>query len=621
MAAGMVAMTIFDGMSSGTVLDVTSRFPERGSIYDRNGEFLVESRGPIVAIYGVQQDMNGVDECVELLAVMMRRQINEINRRFIDFLPDARFHIGEIDLPTYFEYQDRLNNICGIFDDGSAISRVLQYEDRRYDGHGSAAHVTGYIGRIPSEEVNRWEARGYSPNDIVGLTGIENSFQDELAGRPERFLRLIEVNTGTPIRELGGAIGTDATDVHLTIDRNLQTITSQAIVDAFNYAAGNWAAFSLGGGAVVMDVNSGEILALASYPTFDPSVFNPETSYTVSAFEAISRDVRFPLQNKAVSEQYTPGSVYKIITTLAAASEDIWTRNRPFQCELEWRGAERLGDGVEARYDWRILNELDEAGEINMVQALATSCNPFFWEMGGLMFRQDPLMLVDYSEQVGLGGPPNINGRPNLLAREASGNLAPPRTAFDAINNAIGQGDVSLSILQMATAVSTIANGGTLYQPMLVSHLGQRGTESYQLVSEPTVLEQLDLDPEALSIVQDGMCSVITDEDFGTASFVFEGASYTLCGKTGTAQTAGFPNAWFVAYTPAIDPEIAIVVMMSNSREGSEVAAPIVRRILDQYYAAPIEPFPEWWFELEYIPLDIQTGSDIPRDTEENEDG
>lgn len=595
-------LDIFDGLSSEARLRVSTRFPQRANIYDRNGNLLAEQNGTVLSVYVAKQDMANEADCVATLAEATRQQENSIRSIFIDYLPDARFHIAELDPERYAQFREQLEFDCGVISTNDGFSNVLQYDTRHYYGHGIATHVVGYLGRVPGDQLDVWEARGYSETDLVGLAGVENAYEEVLAGRPERFLRVIEPG-GTTIRELGGAIGSAPRPVTLTLDRTLQEYTAEAMVDAVNYAFPNWGGITLGGAVVAMDVNSGEILALASYPSFDPHIFNPNTQYNAANILArINDDPRFPLQNKAVAEQYTPGSVYKIITTLAAASEDIWQPEQIFNCELEWRGQDRFGDALEVRYDWRILNGLDEAGAISMTQALTSSCNPFFWEMGARMFQEDPRMLNEYARMLGLGRPLGLD----VLGREASGNLANPAVSTQAINNAIGQGDVSVTAVQMAQVTALIANGGQLYQPYIVRHIGDPGDEGYELVNEPTLIQDLELDPTALATVRKGMCDVIADTDLGTASFVFEGAPYTLCAKTGTAQTAGAPNAWFVAYYPAEDPQIAFAGVMANSREGSEVVAPMIRRILDNYLSVEEAPFPEWW-QNEYIPLPIQT--------------
>lgn len=596
-------MDIFDGLSSQARLDIESYFPPRANIYDRAGKALAEEGGSVASLYAVQQDMADVDDCLEALAAVTRQQVNTLRSIFAGYLPETRFHIAEVDPERYLAFREDLELDCGILGDDTAFSKVLQYSARRYYGHGIASHLVGYIGHVPSDRIDIWEARGYSDTDTVGIAGIENAYEATLAGRPERFLRITEPG-GIVIRELGHTDGQAPRPVTLTIDRDLQEITAQALADAVGYALADWGGVALGGAVVAMDIHTGAVLALASYPSFDPHIFNPDTYYNVSnVFQRINRDLRSPLQNKALVEQYTPGSVYKIVTLLAAASEKIWEPHKEFHCALEWSGQARFGDAPAVRTDWRIINGLREAGRITMRQALASSCNPFFWEIGALMFQQDSQLQANYADLLGFGRPTGLGLEVSEL--EAAGSLAipdlaSPDAATQAINNAIGQGDVAVTAVQMAQATALIANGGMLYQPYVVSHLGNDPPK------QPTLLKNLELDPAAFDIVRQGMCDVIADTELGTASSVFEDAGYSLCGKTGTAQTGLYPNAWFIAYQPADEPQIAFAGVMANSREGSEVVAPIIRRILDDYLGYDRAPFPSWW-QTPYVPLEIQT--------------
>ena len=169
-----------------------------------------------------------------------------------------------------------------------------------------------------------------------------------------------------------------------------------------------------------------------------------------------------------------------------------------------------------------------------------------------------------------------------------------------AINNAIGQGNVTVTVLQMAQVTAAIATAARFGSPTSSAIIGADGEPGYQLENEPTAVSELELDAEAVAIVQNGMCQVTTVRDLGTASFVFEDADYTLCGKTGTAETAANPHAWFVAYWPREEPQIAFAGVMTHSREGSEVVAPLIRRALDDYLGKPRAPFPEWWARAVY---------------------
>jgi penicillin-binding protein 2 len=208
---------------------------------------------------------------------------------------------------------------------------------------------------------------------------------------------------------------------------------------------------------------------------------------------------------------------------------------------------------------------------------------------------------------MGFCAPTNINVLP-----EVSGSLPPTTSVEQGINEAIGQGGVQVTLIQMARMVAAIANGGTLYRPYLVERIGGEEGSTPIFEGKPEAAGSIGLSDEALAVVREGMCGVVSNTELGTASFVFTEAAYSVCGKTGTAQSGRVePYGWFVAYAPADNPEIAIAAMVEFSREGSETAAPIIRRILDAYFQQPYAPFPEWWNTVEYIPLEIpanQTG-------------
>lgn len=602
-------MDILNGYAGDTNLQVDSRFPRRANIYDRNGLPLVEQGGTIMVIGVIQQDMQNVDACIDILAETMMRSRRTLARTFANYNPDTFFQIGEMDRDVYLTRQNELERACALNVARPPFNKVSQYNSRRYYGGPAVAHVAGYVGRVPGDQLGFWQARGYQAGDIVGRSAIEYTFDAQLAGRAERILRLIDPGGGV-IRELGGALGASAVPVQLTIDRNLQYQTAKALNDAFNYAAPNWASVATGGAAVVLDVNTGAILAIASYPSFDPSLFNPNNNYANPGeqLQALNTDPRSPLSNKAVQEQYAPGSIYKIFTTAAAASEGVWDMNAFFDCQLTWEGQERFGDSLPFREDWRVYNEFPPAGEITMSQALAASCNPFFWEMGALLYQRSPSLLADYSENFGLGRRTGFGD----IATEVAGNVARPNAMPQALNNAIGQGDVQITALQMARAVAAIANGGTMYRPYIVTQVGGFDNTDVQQTFSPTVDWQLNTTQEALDVIVDGMCSVTTDRNLGTAFRIFGNAPYSSCGKTGTAEAGSRgsgipPHAWYVSFAPRENPQIAVVVVVTNSREGSEVGAPITRRILDHYFGANIQSFPDWW-RNDYVPIEPPRG-------------
>ncbi|MBL8117168.1 MAG: hypothetical protein JNJ78_06530 [Anaerolineae bacterium] len=603
------SMDIVNGMAAGSRVEVRSRRPQRANILDRNGRLLVEQGGTIIALYGSQDLMpGGVDACLDLLARVLKRRRFDLQQYFSGFNTETIFYLGEIDAETDAVEGANLDSICGVRRDPRTT--------RRYVGYGGSVHVTGYIGYITPDELTRLAPKGYRAGDIVGKSGIEQAYEETLAGQAEQILQVISPSN-VVLRELGGKEGIDAQSVRLTIDRDLQMAAAQAMADAYNYAAGNWAApeRSPGAGLVAIDVKTGGILAMVSWPFFDPGVFNPDTpalAQNTTLIADLSADTRLPFTNRTTQQQYFPGSTFKIITIAAASEENLMTEPT-FYCGLTWEG-QQFGDTIPVRSDWRRM-ELPEspfsqpAGDITMPQALAASCNPFFYEMGARLFlERGPNSLSGYARQMGLGTITGIGVLP-----EVAGVIPVPNSVEAGINEAIGQGGVQVTILQMARMVAAIANDGTLYTPYLVQQVGGEEGTAPTFQATPRPAGELDLSAETMNVLHEGMCMVVADTSIGTASFVFNSdpviASYTACGKTGTAQSGRIePYGWFVAYAPADDPQIAVAAMVEFSREGSETAAPIIRRVLDTYFRAEQAPFPEWWNTNSYVPLEIREG-------------
>ncbi|MFN8448144.1 MAG: penicillin-binding transpeptidase domain-containing protein [Anaerolineae bacterium] len=613
-------MDIINGYATGTRLTVASQRPPRGNIYDRSDQLMVEQDGDVVELYVARQDMPDEGRCIDTLSVLLRETRADLTALLDRYNPETVVPVGDIDSDIYAARQSELDNNCA--------ARTNTRTTRRYVGHGIATHLIGYIGSIPSEELQTYLDNGYEQGDLIGLAGVERQYEESLAGKSQRVLRVVEPG-GMTVRELAGSSGEPAQDVKLTLDLNLQWATAQALSDAYNAASGNWASpeHSPGGAAVVIDVNTGAVLALASYPTFDPGIFNGNDTPIFQVGDYIARlrnDPRSPFTNRATQEQYFPGSTFKIVTLAATAEEGVFKPDQTFDCLMEWHGQE-FGDSFPVRYDWRYLEVEDahfDTGTVTMSQALTASCNPFFYQMGATLFNQrGAATLENYARQMGLGAQTGLSP----LVTEARGNLPTLRSPDEAISAAVGQLDTQVTVIQMARMVAGIANGGTLYKPYVVREVSAPGANP-SFLAQPEAVGDMGLSDETLDIVREGMCAVTrsdvvgqsTGKPLGTAWFVFdepqpEGtgvAPYSVCGKTGTAQTARIePYGWFVAYAPADNPEIAIAVTIEYGREGSETAAPIARRILDAYFNAPQAPWPYWWTQLPYINLNIPEGS------------
>ncbi|NWF70585.1 MAG: hypothetical protein HXY40_15970 [Chloroflexi bacterium] len=569
---------IFAEMGDGAALRLERNIPNRLNIYDRSGTVLADQNGRVVVVQVVRQDIPNLEACLSSLATALNLTPEEVQTRLnnagVDWLAD----VGIIEAQTYVTMHEGLERDC----DAQFVPRAV----RRYPNGTLAPHIVGYVGYPDEAGVAAVQEAGFPRDAILGRSGIEASWDETLRGRPGGRLVLLSRN-GERLRALANAAPHPSQSVWLTIDADLQAFVLRALSEA--YAANAWCARSPGSAAVIIDVNTGAILALVSYPTFDANAFTsfPEMGRAAAQtiVQQVQEDSRLPQLNRATQGIYPAGSVFKIVDTIAVTDSGIYPLDQTFNCGGAW---ER--DGI-VRYDWLEGGH----GPLRLPGPLTQSCNPFYYEVGYQMNLADPYLLPEYARRLGLGAPtgltdipesPGLIGDPDWLlnTRGEEWNFT------EAISMAIGQGAVEVTPLQIARLAALVANGGLLYRPQLVHQAGIFG-EAPSYTMQPELMSDTGIAPEVIELTREGMCAVTTTVS-GTAYFVFRDSplqdSIGVCGKTGTAQDLTNPNsnpfAWFAAYAPRENPEIAIVVMVQNAGEGSEVAAPIVRRILEYYY-------------------------------------
>ncbi|HRE47366.1 MAG TPA: penicillin-binding transpeptidase domain-containing protein [Aggregatilineales bacterium] len=583
---------IFSEFKDGAALEVITTATNRGNIYDRDGFTIADQNGQLIVVTLRTQKYptNDPERCFAALAEVFPLRSAERLKTIYGAATgrDFAYEVGVLSLEVFEEKHLFLEQHC-----------TLEYANRparRYIAGGLAPHVVGYVGRIPAERIDEWLARGYSPDALIGIDGIERFWESALAGRGEVTLRL---RLGAKTRILASIPAIPSQSVYLTLKRDFQLVVQNALKEAWEESA--WGQYSPGGAAVVLDVRTGEVLAIASYPTFDVDAFNPNTALpnAQALLRQWTNDPRKPTLNRAALGQYAPGSVFKIVTVAAGLDSGAFTLNQRYYCGGIWNGT-RLGD--RERKDWIANTDQRQHGSITLSQALTGSCNIYMWHIAWSLNGSDPNTLIDHALRMGFGAPTGIRD-----IAEAPGYIPNPATypqvagrawrGSDALNAAIGQGDIVVSPLQIARMVAAVANDGTLYQPLLVREVGIIGAPSY--TAEPIANGQLTFKPGVLQGIRAAMCAVMTDARYGTAYFVFKDydGGAVICGKTGTAETGGLPHAWFAAFAGkrADEPEIAVVVIAERSNEGSYIAAPIVRRIIESYYNQPITPYPPWY--------------------------
>lgn len=474
---------------------------------------------------------------------------------------------------------------------------VVQIEaQREYMGGPLLSHIIGYVGPIPEEEAESYlegTDRDYEPNDLVGLIGVELTFEEELRGKKGR--KHVEVDVaGREVRTVGTAMDPQpGYNLTLTIDLDLQQAATEALQE------GMTAAGSQSGVVVAMDPQTGEILALVSLPSYDDNLFiggiSPED------YQALQDHPHHPLVDHALTGQYPPGSTFKIIGAAAGLEEGIINRQTLINDPgVIWLPNKYAPDDPTLAQPFRCWLETGH-GLLNVVQAIAYSCDVFFYKLTGGYQEFSGLglpTLAYYARLFGLGSPTGINlpgESEGLIPSEDWKRLTYGETwvTGDTYNMAIGQGYILTTPLQMLNATATVANGGTLYRPQIVREVRDPEGNIVRPFRKE-VIRQFPIAPENLALVQEGMRAAVA---WGTG-WKANLPGVAVAGKTGSAEYPGprdregkLPtHAWFVAYAPAEDPEIALVVFIEGGGEGSVTAAPVAARILADYFDLPLVP-------------------------------
>jgi penicillin-binding protein 2 len=571
----------------------------RGSILDRNGNVLVSNIPSTVAqLWPAALNQLSPEERTQtlrrvgkLLGVPPGRIQADLDAREGDLLTPVTIKTNVPDAKVNYLLEHQ-NDFPGV--------QISQASLRHFEQGAIAAQILGFVGEISPEQLEQRLQDGYASGDRIGQAGVEAAYDTYLRGRPGIGRVYVDalgrVKSAREYQQLPEA----GDNVRLTIDADLQRTAEEAIEYGVRIAHedGRWAAD--GGAIVAMNPNTGEILALASNPSFDPRIFTGRVEQK-DLNRLKDPTTNHPTLNRAVAGLYPPGSTFKPVTALAALEEGMVAPDELIQCTPK-----EVVDG-QTFTNWDpFINE-----PMQMTTALAASCDTYFYQLGLRFYERPDSPLQKWARKMGFGAATGID-----LGPEEIGLMPTPEwrrryfkteidkiwTSGDSVQLAIGQGDVLATPLQMTRFYAMIANGGKLVEPHVVKAVEEPSNEDQPPVVlrpyAPKPPKDVELDPGALRVIQEGLYAA-THESYGTSSGIFGSFPIEIVGKTGTAEKfvrlPGFTGlqdqAWWCGYGPYAKPELAVCALIENGGHGGTAAAPAALRVFERYFEVDPESY------------------------------
>jgi penicillin-binding protein 2 len=575
----------------------------RGRILDRQGRVLADNRESlVVTVDEAALDRSGArGEVLADLAAELNRagteiSVDDIERRIQRWRGDPFRPVvvaEDVNPELWVTLGERTAILPG-------VGVEWQYV-RDYPYGELAAHVLGYVGEINETEYRqvRDSPKPYRPGDTIGKGGVEQMFEETLRGTPGRVVFEVD-SVGRVVGVVERHDPVPGADLRLTVDIDVQGLVERSLQDEMRRArssgefSNNRIVTAPAGSAVLLDPRNGELLAMASYPTFDPNELSSGIT-TARWSELNSKDFHSPLMNRAIREPYAPGSTFKLISGYTIAASGL--RAPGFAIYDE--GVHTLSS-CDGRCTFYNANR-QAHGMVDLPLAVTVSSNVYFYSAGEQFWNRRNTFgtrpIQDVAEMFGLGRPTGI-----ALPLDHSGILIDPElkmqrhennpAAFpfghwltgDSVNLAIGQADIGITPLQLANAYATFGNGGVLRAPNVALDVTDPATGDVIRSFAPRVQNEVDFEPTAWQYISQGLVGV-TQHPRGTATQVFAGfphQGFTVAGKTGTAQVVGkADSSVFAAYAPAEAPRYAFSVVVEEGGFGSRVAAPVARRVLE----------------------------------------
>lgn len=563
---------------------VTTAAP-RGRILDRNGVELVTNRPSLTVV--AESDVADDEREVQLLANLLGMPRQAVRRKILDTtegVQGSRTVAVDVSRRVVAYLEEHPDLFPGV--------SVEQRTQRHYPKGTLAAHVLGYTGTVTQDQLDASSddetAIEYSSGDITGQAGVEYQYESVLQGvRGEQEVYVdAEGNvtgTSTSVPAVAGS------DVVLTIDANVQQAAEDGLDKAVEHAR-SLGKPAVAGAVVCLDATNGDVLAMASYPKYDPSIF--VGGIANDDWDALSsEDSHYPLMNRVVGGTYASASTIKPLSALAALDDGIVTPESTFTCTGYWTG---FGEAY-GQYCWKKTGH----GTLNLRDGIVNSCNTVFYEIGKGFYNSDHKEgLQDKFKEWGLGSKTGID-----LPAEEAGRVPTPEWKWDyfssysdedrtwrggdTTNIAIGQGDILVTPLQMACVYMGLANDGTIYKPHVLKGVAAKEGDGTVIEHKPETLDKVEEDQSYMDLIHSGLEGMIYEEDAGVAAH-FTNLPVKVAGKTGTAERSGQePTGWFCVYAPADDPKYVVAALVEQGGFGASSALYAVREVLGNLYDSP----------------------------------
>lgn len=552
----------------------------RGMIFSRNNQLLINNIPRFDAVI-IPQYLKNKKETIKKLGMILKMTPDEINKVLRKNRGQARYR------PVVIKKNISRKEVSIIETENFKMPGIMvqTFISREYSDKEIGAHLLGYISEISQAQLPKYRKRdkfNYKLGDFIGQAGLEEQMDLQLRG--DDGFEFVRVDARGRVRkqirgedlfsEVRNKKATPGNNLRLTIDRDLQ-------ITAYNSLEGKV------GSAVAIDVNTGEVLAMVSRPSFDPTQFS--RGLTTEYWKSLIENDNNPLRDRTVQEHYSPGSTFKTITAIAALEEGIVKKDQIIQCGPTFKLGRR-------RYhDWKRGGH----GPTDVYKSLKRSVDVYFYKIATQLNIDT---LATYSRKFGLGTKTGI-----LLPRETSG-LIPDREwkkkrfgeewqLGETLSCSIGQSYILTTPLQLAMAYAAIANDGTLYYPYLIKEIFKNDGEVIQKFS-PKEVSKINISKDTLDAIKKGLYQVVNEKK-GTAWW-YRGVGIRMAGKTGTSQVKSMTSkelfskceempyrdrhhGIFVGYAPAYDPKIAVSVVVEHGCHGSSAAAPVVRDVITKY--------------------------------------